>query len=150
MSRMYVLSNLLSSFAAVKTVFELGAAANTVLKIHRIKFSQSTSETDDSTFILWGRYTASGTGTNVAGNVEAIDPGDSAFSGTAEDNHSGNISTGEIILGQEGISTLAGFEKIFLPESRPIVPGGGFFAMQNKVAITAVDVVYEVEFEEIG
>jgi hypothetical protein len=147
---MYVLSNTIASFTGAKTVFEIGAATNTVLKIHRLKVGQSTTETDDSTLLEWGTYTASGTGTNVATLVEAIDPGDSAFSGTAEDNHTANISTGEIILGREGISVLAGFEKIFLPDSRPVVPGAGFFALQLDVAITAVTLVYEVEFEEIG
>ena len=150
MPRRYVLSNSITSFTGPKTVFEIGALSNTVLKIVRIKVSQSTTETDDSTLLTWGRYTASGTGNNVAGNVEAIDPGDSAFGGTAEDDHSADISTGEIILGREGISLLAGFEKIFLPESRIIIPGGGYFGLNVEAAITSATLVYECEFDEIG
>lgn len=148
--RNYVLSNSIASFTGPKTVFEIGAATNTVLLIHRIKVSQSTSETDDSTLLTWGYYTASGTGTSVAANVEALDPGDAAFGGTAEDNHTVDIATGEIILGREGISTLAGFEKIFLPESRPVIPGAGFFALNLDAAITSATLVYECEFEELG
>ncbi len=148
--RMYVLSNTIAAFTAAKTIVEIGALTNTVIKIHRIKVGQSTSETDDSTLLQWGIYTASGTGTNVAAKALPLDPGDAAFGGTAEDDHSADISTGEVLLGQEGISLLAGFEKIFLPDSRPVVPGAGFFAIQNQATVTSVTLVYEVEFEEIG
>ncbi len=147
---MYVLSNSITTFIGPKTIAELGALTNTILKIHRIKVSQSTSETDDSTRLSWGRYTASGTGTPITANIETIDPGDAAYGGTAEDNHTVDIATGEIILGREGISMLAGFEKIFLPQSRPVVPGGGFFAIQLLIAIASVTLDYEIEFEEIG
>ena len=150
MPRRYVLSNVLTTVTAANTLVEIGASTNTVLSIARIKLTQSTSETDDSALITWGRYTATGTGTNIIANVEAIDPGDSAFGGTALDNHTVDISTGEIILGQEGISLLAGFEKIFLPESRIIIPGGGFFGLNLDSAITSVSLVYEIEFDEIG
>lgn len=150
MPRMYVLSNSITTFTGPKTLVEIGAATNTVVEIWRIKVTQATSETDDSTDITWGYYTASGTGTSVATNVEVLDPGDAAFSGTAEDNHTVDISTGEIILGREGISTLAGFEKIFLPECRPIIPGGGFFAINVDTAVTSVTIVYEIEFRELG
>lgn len=150
MARMYVLSNTIATFTGPKTVVEISAATNKVLKVHRIKVGQSTTETDDSTRLEWGTYTASGTGTPVTANVEAIDPGDSAYGGVAEDNHSADITTGEILLGREGISLLAGFEKIFLPDSRPVVPGAGFFAIQLKDAVTSVTLVYEIEFEEIG
>jgi hypothetical protein len=150
MARMYVLSNSIASFTGPKTLVEVGAATNTVIEIWRIKVTQATSETDDSTDITWGYYTASGTGTNVAANVEVLDPGDAAFSGTAEDNHTVDIATGEIILGREGISTLAGFEKIFLPECRPIIPGAGFFAINVDTAVTSVTIVYEIEFRELG
>ena len=150
MSRMYVLSNELTTFTAANTVVEIGALTNTVLLIHRIKINQSTSETDDSTKIEWGTYTASGTGTDVKAKALPADPGDSAFGGTAEDNHTADIATGEVLLGREGISMLAGFEKIFLPESRIVIPGAGFFGMHIRIAITSVTIVYEVEFEEIG
>lgn len=150
MPRRYVISNTLTTVTAANTLVEIGALTNTVLSIVRIKLTQSTSETDDSALVIWGTYTASGTGTNIVANVEALDPGDAAFGGTAEDNHSADIATGEIVLGREGISLLAGMEKIFLPGSRPIVPGAGFFALQLDSAIDSVTLVYEIEFDEIG
>jgi hypothetical protein len=100
--------------------------------------------------ITWGTYTATGTGTTVAANVNPLDPGDAAYGGTAKDNHTVDISTGEQILGQEGISLLAGMEKIFLPGSRPIVPGAGFFGLNLDSTIASVTLVYEIEFDEIG
>lgn len=147
---MYVLSNTLTAVTAANTLFEIGAAANTVVVIHRMALTQSTSETDDSALISYGRYTASGTGTDISANIEVLDPGDSAFSGTAEDNHTVDISTGEVVLGREGISLLAGYQKIFTPEERPVVPGGGFFGFNLDSAIASVDLVYEIVFEEIG
>jgi len=150
MGRMYILSNTVAAFTGPKTLFEIGALTNTVLRVHRMSLTQSTSETDDSTLITYGTYTASGTGTSITANIEALDPGDAAFGGTAEDNHTVDITTGEIILGREGISVLAGYQKIFTPEERPIVPGAGFFAFNVDTALTAVTIVYEVVFEEIG
>ena len=148
--RTYILSNIITAFTGPKTVVEIGAGTNTILEILRIKIGQSTTETDDSTRIEWGTYTASGTGTNIVANVEPVDDGDAGFSGTAEDNHTVNIATGEIIKGREGISLLAGFEKILLPRSRLIIPGAGFFGLQLKDAITSVSFVYEIEFGEVG
>jgi hypothetical protein len=147
---MYVLSNEITSFAGGGTIAELSCAANKLIYIHRIKFGQSTSETDDSGRLDWGTYTASGTGTTVTGNAKPVDPGDSAYGGVAKDNHTVDLSTGEEILGREGISMLAGFEKIFLPRSRPILVPGEFFGLNEREGITPVTAVYEIEFEEIG
>lgn len=147
---MYVLSNTLTSVTAAETLFEIGAATNTVVLIHRISLTNSTSETDDSALISYGRYTASGTGTDVSANVEVLDSGDAAFSGTAEDNHTVDIATGEVVLGREGISLLAGYQKIFTPEERPVIPGAGFFGFNLDSAITSVTLAYEIVFEEIG
>lgn len=148
--RMYVLSNIITGFTAGKTVVELGALTNTLVKIHRLKLTQSTSESDDSTRLEWGLYSASGTGTNVVANVEVVDPGDAAFGGTAEDNHTSDISSGEVLKGREGISLLAGFEKIYTPSARLLVPGGLFFAIQLRDAIASVTLVYEIELSEEG
>ena len=150
MGRMYVLSNTLTAVTAAETLFEIGALTNTVVVIHRIGLTNSTSETDDSALISYGTYTASGTGTSVVANVEALDPGDAAFGGSAEDNHTVDIVTGEIVLGREGISLLAGYQKIFTPEERPIIPGAGFFGFNLDSAITSVTLAYELVFEEIG
>lgn len=150
MSRMYVLSNTIASFTGPKTIAEIGAQTNSPIRIHSVTITQSTSETDDSTLVTMGRYTASGTGTNVAANVEALHEGDAAFAGTAEDNHTVDIATGEEILWREGISTLAGFQKVFTPEERPIIAGGNFFGVNVDAAITSATLVYCIVFEEIG
>jgi len=150
MGRIYVLSNTLTTVTAAETMFEIGALTNTVLYIRRIRFTQSTTETDDSALVTWGYYTASGTGTDISANVEPLDPGDAAFGGTAEDNHTVDIATGEIVLGREGISLLAGFDMTFLPRGRPVIPGAGFFGFNLDSAITSVTIVYSCEFEEVG
>jgi len=150
MGRMYILSNTIAAFTGPKTIFEIGALTNTVIAVHRMSVTQSTTEVDDSTLITYGTYTASGTGTSITANIEALDPGDSVFGGTAEDNHTVDITTGAVILGREGASVLAGYHKVFLPEERPIVPGAGFFALNVTAAITSATLVYEVVFEEIG
>ncbi len=148
--RIYTLSNIITSFTGPKTLVEIGALTDTLVKIRAIKVTQSTSETDDSSRIEWGVYSASGTGTNIVANVEVNDPGDAAFGGTAEDNHTADISTGEVIKGREGISVLAGVDKIYQPESRLSIPGGSFFGVQLRDAISSVTLVYEIEFSEEG
>ena len=150
MGRMYILSNIITAETGPKTVFEISAATNTVIAVHRMSLTQSTTEVDDSSLVTYGTYTATGTGTTVTTNVEALDPGDAAYGGVALDDHSVDITTGEIVLGREGISLLAGYHKVFLPEERPIVPGAGFFALNLDAAITSVTLVYEIVFEEIG
>jgi len=150
MGRKYILSNTIAAFTGPKTIVEIGAVANRIVVIHSVSVSQSTSETDDSTLLTMGRYTASGTGTNIVANVEKKDFGDAAFAGTAEDNHSVDISTGEEFLVREGISLLAGYQKIWTPEQRPVIRGGHFFGINLGIAVTSVTLVYEVEFEEIG
>jgi hypothetical protein len=148
---MYVLSNALPGFDASNvSIAELSCAANKMIEIHRIKITQSTSESDDSSRIEWGTYTTTGTGTTVTGNAKPVDPGDSAYAGVAKDDHSTAISVGEDILGREGWSALAGMEKIFLPKSRPIIRGAEFFGLQMRDGITPVTLVYEIEFEEKG
>lgn len=150
MGRKYTLGNTITGFTGPKTVFELGAAANTVVVIHAVSLTQATSEADDSTLITLGRYSATGTGTSRAGEFIPMDPGDAAFGGTAEDNHTSDITAGEVILLREGISLLAGFQKIWTPEMRPIIPGGDYFGLNVEAGITSVTLAYTVEFEEIG
>ena len=84
MTRMYVLSNTIATFTDVQTIVELGALTNTVLKIHRIKVGQSTTEVDDSTLIQWGTYTASGTGTDVKAKAVPLDPDALMLAATTE------------------------------------------------------------------
>ncbi len=150
MPRMYVLSNELPAFAGGGTIAEISCASNKLIYVHRIKFGQASSEIDDSGQLTWGTYTASGTGDPVTALAKPVDPGDAAYSGVAKDAHTVDLVTGEELLGREGISTLAGFEKIFLPRSRPILVPGAFFGLNEIEGITAVTAVYEIEFEEIG
>jgi hypothetical protein len=147
---MYVLSNELPAFLGAGTIAEISCAANKMIFVHRIKFGQATSETDDSGQLTWGTYTASGTGDTVTGNAKPVDPGDSAYAGVAKDAHTVDLTTGEDLVGREGISMLAGFEKIFLPRSRPILVPGEFFGLNEIEGINSVTAVYEIEFEEIG
>ena len=50
----------------------------------------------------------------------------------------------------EGISMLAGFNKIWTPEMRPIIPISGRIVVKTIAAVSSVTIVYTVEFEEIG
>lgn len=150
MGRVYTLNNSVASFTGAGTLVEIGAATNTTILIRRITILQSSTETDDHSGVEWGTYTASGTGTNVAANAEVHDPGDAAFSGTAEDNHTVDIATGEVIKGRWGWSALAGLDYVFLEDSRLVIPGGGFFGLNFEDTITSATIKYAIEFEEIG
>lgn len=148
MSRMYVLSNILTAVTAANHIAEIGAQAARAIIIHSVSVSQNNSETDDSTEIQLARYTATGTGTTVT--PQPLDNGDSAFSGVCKDNHSADLSTGEEILYRKGISLLAGYDKIWTPAARPVIRGGEFFAIKIAISISSVDINYEIEFEEVG
>ena len=148
MSRMYVLSNILTTVTAANHIAEIGAQANRSVIIHSVSVSQNTSEADDSTEIQLGTYTTTGTGTTVT--ARPLDKTDTAFAGVCKDNHSADLSVGEVILYRKGISLLAGYDKIWTPAARPVILGGEFFAVKIAVAITSVDINYEIEFEEVG
>ncbi len=148
MSRMYTLSNILTAFTAANHILEIGANANRSIIIHSLSVSQNDSEVDDSTEIQIARYTATGTGTTVT--PQPNPKGDTAFSGICKDNHTADLSTGEEITYRRGISMLAGFDKIWTPNTRPEIRGGEFWAVKIAIAITSVDINYEVEFEEVG
>ncbi len=148
MSRMYVLSNIVTAFTAANHLVEIGANANRSVIVHSISVSQNTSEVDDSTEIQLGRYTATGTGTTVV--PKPVQKGDTAFSGICKDNHTVDLATGEEILYRKGISLLAGYDKIWTPMTRPEIRGGEFWAVMIAIAIASVDINYEIELEEIG
>ncbi len=149
MSRMYIASGQIAAFTGPKHVVELGALANTVLKIHAVSISQATSEVDDSTEIELNTYTTGGTGGAITPR-KLGGTRDAAFGGTAKANMSADATVGEIILYSRGISMLAGFDKIWTPPLRPEVAGGEFFVVNVNAAVTSVTLNYEIEFEEFG
>ena len=53
-------------------------------------------------------------------------------------------------LYSEGISLLAGFQKIWTPDMRPIIPPSGRIVVKTITAVASVTINYVVEFEEIG
>lgn len=148
MSRMYVLSNILSAVTAANHIAEIGVQTNRSVIIHSVSLSQNNSETDEATEIQLATYTASGTGDAVT--AKPLDRGDAAFAGVCKDNHSADLSTGEVILYRKGISLLAGYDKIWTPSARPVIRGGEFFAIKLAIAVASVDLNYEIEFEELG
>jgi hypothetical protein len=96
MSRKYILSNVLTAVTAANHIAEIGANTNRSVIIHSVSVSQRDSETDEATEIQIGSYTASGTGDTVT--PAPMQKGDTAFSGVCKDNHSADLSTGEVIL----------------------------------------------------
>lgn len=148
MSRMYVLSNIISGFTAANHIIEIGANANRSVIVHSLSVSQNNSEVDDSTEIQQARYTASGTGDTVV--PRPVQEGDTAFSGVCKDNHTVDLSAGEVIKYRKGISLLAGYDKIWTPRMRPEIRGGEFWAVKIAIAISSVNINYEIEFEEVG
>jgi hypothetical protein len=149
--RIYVATKNVAVTAAVD-LFEIvsGSAAITVL--HSLSIGQQTKITAEQLNLTIKRgYTVSGSGGS------SVTPGpiltlDSAFSGTVEAANTTRAGTGTAVeLLNDAFDILAGWEKVWTPETRPvIVPSQRLIwgletapAASMTLAITAV-------FEEIG
>ena len=149
MGRMYTASGDIAAFATAGDIIEINASSNEVVKLYSVEVSQSTTEVDDSTEIRISRFATSGTGggTPVASPSEV---GDAAFGGTLEEASTVDASGTETILISRGISLLAGFSKIWLPEIRPVISPSARIVVKTIGDITSVTLHWELEFEEIG
>jgi len=146
---MYTATGSLATWTAAGDIVEINAPADGIVIIHSVQVTQSTSETDDSTEIRISRFVTSGTG-GATPTANPMEVGSPAFGGTIEEGSTVDASGTEAELYSEGISLLAGFQKIWTPDMRPIIPPSGRIVVKTIVAVTSVTINYVVEFEEIG
>jgi len=148
MGRKYIASGDIATWTAAGDIVELIAPSTAIVIVHALWLHQSTSETDDSTSLLLSRVGTSGSG---GGSITPTptEVGDSAFGGTVEEGNTTD-SSGNTVLYNWGISLLAGFEKIWTPELRPVISPSGAIVLTTGDAVSEVTLEWGIEFEEIG
>lgn len=147
MGRIYYVSGSKAVTAAVDIVgFDTPATGMMVL--HELVVTQSDLEADDSCEITISRHTTAGSaGTATTPRPQLVG---SAASGITVRSFDTTPAAGtETELYREGISTLAGFQKIWTPETRIWVPPSGFLVVKTTGAITSATVVWSATFEEM-
>lgn len=129
-------------------IIEVVAPADAVVRIHAVNVSGIT-ETDDSTEIRLGKWTAAGTG-GTTPTPNKVENGSRAFGGTLRLAATVDASGTETNSWAEGMSILAGFNKIWTPEMRPKLSPSERFVVNIVDALTSQVVIFCIEFEEEG
>ena len=148
MGRMYT-AVASSTQAVAGDIMEIAAPSDAIVVLHSVQVSMSDSETDDSTEIDISRWATSGSGGSTP-TASPMELSDAAFAGAVEAFNTTDASSTQTKLYSEGISMLAGFQKIWTPEMRPIIPPSGIVVVKFTADITSITMKVTVEFEEIG
>ena len=148
MGRMYT-AVASSTQAVAGDIMEISAPSDAIVILHSVQVSMSDSETDDSTEIDISRWATSGSGGSTI-TASPMELSDTAFAGAVEAFNITDASSTQTRLYSEGISMLAGFQKIWTPEMRPIIPPSGILVVKFTADITSITMKVTVEFEEIG
>jgi hypothetical protein len=148
MGRKYVASGDLATWTAAGDIVELIAPSDAVIVLHALSLHQSTSEVDDSCSLILSRVGTSGSGGGAI-TSRPMEAGDAAFGGTCEEGNTTD-STGNTVLNNWGFSTLAGFDKIWTPEMRPVISPSAALVLLTGEALSSVTLEWSLEFEEIG
>ena len=132
---------------AVQDLIELLAATNVACKIHEVKIDSSLT-TDERNRIIIHRGTASGSG-GAAGTESPNDPGFPTADAAIEfGNTSQSVETN--VLEEHMWSILYPFHRIWTPETRPVIPGGGLFIVELAETITSTTLGCMIKWEELG
>lgn len=131
-------------------IIQLNAPADAAVILHEFHVGAQT-ETNDSSVLVLRRATTAGSGGNTTGLTPAPkNVGDAAFGGTyreaATTDAAGTLTT----LWREKFSTLLGINKIFTPETRPIISPSGRIVLFMEDALTSTTLEWSWIFEEIG
>ena len=116
--------------------------------LHDLAVTQSNSETDDSTAIRISRFSIAGSnGTSVTPRPTSVGHAASGLTVRAFDTT--DASGTETILWEEGISTLAGFVKIWTPETRILIPPSGRLVVKFMDDVNSIQMHVSATVEEL-
>ena len=139
------------SQSTAKTLIEAGAASDVVMLVERAWVSQSSTDTSENSNIKIERISISGTGTDSSAAVAPLNPGDTAYSGTLETNHSIEPTYSGGLLVEQGWNILSGF--LWTPANDDeviVLAPSALVGMSLDVGITASDLSYGMTLREIG
>lgn len=144
---------------AVQDFFEILAPTDAIVVVHGFNLFQTTDLGDAQEEVL-RLYTQRGVGSVTSGTggttptAQPIEDGDAAFGGTVEANNTTQmvVGTGTLeTLERMGWNIRVPFDKIYTPETRPVVSPGNRFVLGLAAApADSVTVTGTIVFEEIG
>jgi len=147
MGRMYS-ARASSAQATAGDIISVEAPATGMAILHSVVVSQASSEVDDSTEIRISRFATVGSGGSVI-TASPVQVGHAASGVVVRAFDTVDASGTETELYSEGISLLAGFQKIWTPQARPLIPPSGRIVVKFIGDITSVTMHVAVEYEEL-
>lgn len=137
---------------AAQDLFEVSAAAASMVIVHSVTITQSSDAGDaqaEMLPILIHRGTATGSGGTTV-TPSPLNLGDPVFSGGCEANNTGQSAEG-IFLHAEAFNVQIGFYYLPPPESRVFVPPSGFFIVELQAAPSdSLTMNGTIVFEEVN
>ena len=160
MGRVYTATFKAITVSAAQDLFEITAAADSVVKIHGWTLSQKT-ETGDAAEEMLYITTNRGVGSTTSGSggasvtPVALEEQDSAFGGTVERNNTTIMAVGSGTLRTDleayTWNVRVPFPMLYSPEMRPIIGPSNRWTLELETApADAIDMCGTVWFEEIG
>lgn len=129
-------------------ILAITAPSTGMVCLHEVSVANSSTETDDSTEIRISRFATAGSGgTNLSGGTPA-QVGHATGGATVRVFDTTDASSTETILWREGISILAGWHKVWTPETRIWVPPSGNLVVKFVGDITSCTMTVSAIFEE--
>ena len=155
MGRIYTAQFTDVAVTAAQDLFEVVAAADSIVLIHDLHISQKSDVGDAAEEILSlqliSGYTTSGSGgSSVTPGAREVQ--DSAFGGTCEANNTTVANTGTTVTHYAWAWNIRGpFDKVWTPETRPIVAPRRRVVVRLPVApADSLTMSGTITFEEIG
>ena len=149
MGRMYSATFEEVAVTAAQDLFEVVAAADSVVIIHGFEISQSSDTDSEGLSLLVHRGSTSGSGGSAV-TAAPMEVGDVAFGGTIEANNTSQSTEGTI-LHAAAFNVLSGYAWIPTPETRIVLSPSGRVIIELQStpgdSLTMSGVVY---LEEIG
>ena len=155
MGRLYtaVFNNV--AVTAIQDLFEIVAPATGIVLLHDIHISQNTDVGDAAEEVLRIELTSGHTASGSGGSAVTPIPlglGDAAFAGTCEVNNTTQASAGTIVTHYVwNFNIRAGFDKIFTPETRPVIAPSRRMCLELPAApADSLTMSGSITIEEIG
>ncbi len=124
--------------------------------ITRLKVTQSSTTTSAQQDVAWGTSTGAATVTSFTPKPQAPSAAAQAAYAvggtTATGVNASGEGSGQTDMCRESFNLLTGWERVFTPEERPEIQGGGaqFFYLRFPAAPSATTFNAEVDFLEVG
>lgn len=155
MGRIYTAAFNNVAVTAIQDLFEIVAAADSIVVVHDLHLSQNTDVGDAAEEVLRIELTSGHTTSGSGGSSVTPVPAqlqDSAFGGTCEANNTTQASTGTIVTHYVwNWNIRVGFDKIWTPETRPVIAPSRRMCVELPAApADSVSMSGTITFEEIG